>query len=415
MYETKQNKDTASRTISSIQKKNKSRIATNIQNGFFRSRPTIDDQIIQRHLAVVTGEEKPESFIDYATVEQNMSIDDIVTEISNLSQSSDLSKIAEYQLATINKETVLNYLRLIVESPTPPLQLEYGPDNYSVINSGGILSDSNGEEYLAHQSEERIGVFKNYENLRRYLIEYIIRVVVDSSTTAQEQTSDEQTPIIINEEQSSFFYSTYGRYPTIYSYGMDTGSNRVSENKQGPHTLAHSSVDYLMDIAPTEYDFSLQILSPQDVEQLLSRLYVYTEAELKSSKYMQDYFNKYNEFMEKKHQGKALYRELMEMHPMAVYGWLGNIKKGIAEQPIPASKTSRKGKGERYGQTLYFDKQWARMKNVGNEDILNKEMENYLRLRLSMGIKEDRIMNIINTLLTQGQYTIEPEQDMLIM
>lgn len=110
MYETKQNKDTASRTISPIQKKAKSRITTNIQNGFLKSRPTIDDQIIQRHLAVT--EEEPKSFMDYATVKQNMPIDAIIAEISSLSQSSELSELSEitkYQLSTINKETVLNY------------------------------------------------------------------------------------------------------------------------------------------------------------------------------------------------------------------------------------------------------------------------------------------------------------------
>lgn len=50
MYEAKQNKDTISRTISPIQKRTKSRIKTNIQNEFLKSRPAIE-KIMQRHIA----------------------------------------------------------------------------------------------------------------------------------------------------------------------------------------------------------------------------------------------------------------------------------------------------------------------------------------------------------------------------
>lgn len=330
-----------------------------------------------------------------------------------------------------DEDNIINYLGVLVESDTliPPYGDLVTYDSIQFNEEIPVKAHSLDEdEYIVEgvetvDTEECVAFFQSFEDLAEYLIAYATKEFFRNKRLAEESLQQSSTAedsnskdfLYQNKDQLSYFSGAYARFPTIYSYGLYKGGNKVDANKQGPHTLAHISVDYLMNVAPTEYNFENQIPNPDEVFQILVNLGVIKDSmvdgDSKLEQYLYSYYNKYNSLEEEIQKGKMLYRELMEMHPMATYAWRGNINKHIAANGTPASRRATAGEGERYGQTLSLDNGW---KGVGNTpDNIVEEMKNYLALRLSMAVKEDKLENIIDNLIINGTYTINPYEDLI--
>lgn len=209
----------------------------------------------------------------------------------------------------------------------------------------------------------------------------------------------------------------YGRFATIYSYSLSDGVNRVNSFIQGPHTLAHVSVNYLMDHPLESVDrmklYRKQIIHPQKVESILKEFNI-DITKGKAEKYFKSYSRKYEEFQQFCDNPDAIFskpnallRELMEMHPMAVYGWKQNL---CGENMVRrASKRSIQGKGEQYGAEIRLDRGWQPrgvLKRQMKKMPEWKNMREYLRLRLSIAIIEECLDNAVDQLMEYGKYTI---------
>ena len=221
------------------------------------------------------------------------------------------------------------------------------------------------------------------------------------------QCWDSNTDIAYNDRQSQLA-GTYGRYPTIYSYGRAEHTNKPL-NEQGPHTLAHISTDYLMDHVPDGYDFMQQIPDPYTVRNILDNLGVLSDDSKKAYKYLDDYEKKYEkleEFIAVENRigtsPNAIMRELMEMHPMAVYGWQTNLKEGTSAK---TSGDNLKGKYERYGSIISVDNNWRR--GAGSSEVYVHEMQQYLTMRLKMVLMDpEEIDDAVNKLMTHGKCNV---------
>lgn len=247
-----------------------------------------------------------------------------------------------------------------------------------------------------------VRVFCTNESFLVHLIKaWMSESQADETELNQAEVTENATPM----------QGAYGRFPTIYSYGFMNSSGAVSSSNQGPHTLAHVSVSYLMDHPLPGRDvagiYMSQVISPDEVMAILKSLGV--EDNIKAAKYIEDYQGKYEELQRYctiaqyvLARPNALLRELMEMHPMAVYSWLTNIKTGNVKR---ASLRNRSGKGETYGATIYLDKGWQSIQTPNKEQYV-AHMKEYLARRLSMSIIESRIPKVIEELMKEGSYTI---------
>ena len=158
-----------------------------------------------------------------------------------------------------------------------------------------------------------------------------------------------------------------------------------------------------------------QVIDPDEVKTILKEFNINIEED-KVQRYLNSYRSKFSEWQEfcedsgaifKK--PNALLRELMEMHPMTVYGWLTNLRgrgvKGL-------SFASQRGKGERYGKVITLDRNWNPVRD-NSEEMKNtpewRNMEKYLRLRLSMTIIAKRLDDVVCKLMENGSYTITDE------
>lgn len=202
----------------------------------------------------------------------------------------------------------------------------------------------------------------------------------------------------------------YNRFPTIYSYSMATSSQKINENLQGPHTLSHVSTDYLLDNMRADYKWESQVPSPEEVATILDEIGVRDTN--KKARYLNDYNKKFINMHSLIQKGlqkpTAILRELMEMHPMAVYSWRGNLNKDA--KGVAASKNSLMGKGEIYGNKITVDRSWRPI-GVDNQNLdqhpIAKHMLNFLMLRLSMVIPNpENQKRIAIELLQKGEYII---------
>lgn len=226
----------------------------------------------------------------------------------------------------------------------------------------------------------------------------------------------EDIQVLPEEHFNMALTGLYNRFPTIYSYSMAASSQQINENLQGPHTLSHVSTDYLLDNMMEGYDWRSQVPSPEEVETILCDIEVLDTT--KTKRYLEDYKKKYFDLFFLIEQGlskpTAILRELMEMHPMAVYSWRGNINKEA--KGVAASKKSLMGKGELYGNKITVDKRWRPI-GVNSESLsthpMTIHMLNFLMLRLSMVIpNQENQRRIALELLDKGEYIITDNDKM---
>lgn len=196
--------------------------------------------------------------------------------------------------------------------------------------------------------------------------------------------------------------AAYDRYSTIYAYAYYKPENQLGEI-QGPHTLAHVSVNFLMKEAPSDYDWWQQIPSFDELAEMLE-----DEMGLEGSKYeryKKDYISYYADLkntggqLNLKDHGEQI-RKLMEMHPMGTYGWISNMKKSGSAKS--ASKQSTQTKGEREGPKMFLDGNW---KNTFRG--YQNEMKAFLKMRLSMVVNNPELLEEkIAALMKCGQVTL---------
>lgn len=304
----------------------------------------------------------------------------------------------------------LLYVKELADSPDPPPLLESFGGEYTLAIFDGLkeVNVGVGKGVVSYEEayEKVIGCFPDIDTFIQYVAFY------PQIKERYGVVDYDYEPKIIDQHMFSAL-GAYLRYPTIYTYGKTKDTQKISADKdQGPHTLAHVSVDYLMTKAPDSYDFYLQIPDPNVVYNILIELGVNMSENNKAQRYLYDYTSKYTNCISEKDRGAAIARELMEMHPMAVYGWLSNIKEGPDHQGRSVSGTSLAGKGEKYGPELSLDSGWRI--GIAMRDLPShprtKQMAEYLRLRLSMAVDEQYIPDIVESLIVNGTYELKPEQ-----
>lgn len=261
------------------------------------------------------------------------------------------------------------------------------------------------------------GLLGEMENIRGYcgiksFYAHLCECWLDMTRGDGEDPDQDANEVLTGNE--SVLQGGYGRFPTIYSYGFLNSNGTVNSANQGPHTLAHVSVNYLMDHPLKDANlldlYASQVIPPEEVCGILDDLQIAYDKDGRAQKYVEDYNAKYNEFSMYMDNAAAMFekpnaliRELMEMHPMAVYGWLTNIRQDASAPAKRVSSKSIQGKGERYGEEIKLDKGW---RPIGGNEIYEEHMKEYLYLRLGMTVIESRLDEAVKTLMETGSYTI---------
>lgn len=366
MYETKQNKVTSSRTLSCYKKKCIQHIS--------------DNRILKRN-TIQNGKKKYEFIASNRPIQGvffNHDIPKVYTfeEIEAEIRNNNFEELTNYlETGNLTLEEVLSYIEKICDDE----ELKYDCSNITDVISIAL----------------------------KYMQE---RMPQDTA----EATEDIQISPKANIDMA--LTGLYNRFPTIYSYSMVTSSQQINENSQGPHTLSHISTDYLLDNMITDSDWRLQVPNPDTVKAILNEIGVLETN--KTKRYLEDYGKKYSNMHYLINEGlkkpTAILRELMEMHPMAVYSWRGNLNKDA--KGVAASKSSLMGKGEIYGNKITVDKRWQPI-GISTDKLLThpitKQMLIFLQLRLSMVIPNpEKQLRIAQELLQNGEYIITDEDKM---
>ena len=398
MYEARQNKEKVSRRIdggSRMQQRIKIQskgICSDspysfAQSTYLRTLQTQTNKTIQGRFVIASNSTNYDTY-ENALANINHYIEGIVIDVFE---------------GKIGEDDVMTFLKMLTDSKT--LLPYFPPVKYIPISMQKSKEDEQMGIYKNVETKEYVSIFDNYDELIQYLIAFI-----SHQYSVQEADDNYEENSTIAPPQQSYFHATYNRYPTIYTYGMNTGG-QIDTNKQGPHTLSHVSINYLMDIAPTGYNYAKQVLGMDDVVKILHDIGVLPKENeyLKVDRYLAEYQGKLQNYQYEKEMGRTLVRELMEMHPMAVYGWVSNIKNYIRNKPRAVGHKALAGKGERYGETIFFDLNSKKMGSKTYRDNLNTQLKTYLTLRLSMSVKSDRIESIVDTLFNEGEYTLQKE------
>lgn len=261
--------------------------------------------------------------------------------------------------------------------------------------------------------DDIIHLVRCYNDLSSFYM-HLANCWLDQTQEDDADTVPEKDEVLSDNE--SFLQGGYGRFPTIYSYGFLKSGGTVSSVHQGPHTLAHVSVNYLMDHPVKAAEGNLmqlydnQVISLEEMHVILKDLGIEIKENGRAQAYVEAYAKKYMEWQAYKsnpmhifQKPNALVRELMEMHPMAVYGWLTNIRRYTTDPAKKASLKSQMGKGERYGNEIKFDKNW---RPVQVNPAYEYHMRQYLMRRLGMTIVGERLEQAVNSLMETGSYTI---------